>query len=110
MSAVYQMFYGAQSSFDATKLTPVTTPVTTAKGTYKMPIDTTEKHIYFRVPRVGVTGITKVELMSDGSYSPVSGNVDPALGDANYDVWVSTDVYAVQTDSEAGDKSFVVNR
>ena len=105
--AVYPIYYGALASYSSEGLTQLSTPTTTVKGTYTIGLDTTPKKIYFKVPKSNVTGITKVELLSDGNYSPVNGSIDGTLGDENYNVWVSDDAYNVEI---AGNRTFVVNR
>lgn len=107
ITAVYPIYYGALASYSSESLTKLNTPTTTVKGTYTIGLDTTPKKIYFKVPKSNVTGITKVELLSDGNYSPVNGSIDGTLGDENYNVWVSDDAYNV---ASAGNRSFVVNR
>ena len=107
ISTVYPIFYGALASYEVGSLTRLNIATTTARGTYTIGLDDTPKKIYFRVPKVNVTGISKVELLSDGNYSPVNGSVDASLGDADYNVWVSDDAYNVDN---AGNRSFVVNR
>lgn len=105
--AVYPIYYGALETYNSENLTQLNTPSTTVKGTYSIELDTTPKKIYFKVPKGNVTGVSKVELLSDGNYSPVGGSVDASLGDENYNVWVSDDAYNVES---AGNRSFVVNR
>lgn len=107
ITAVYPIYYGALASYSSEGLTQLSTPTTTVKGTYTIGLDTTPKKIYFKVPKSNVTGITKVELLSDGNYSPVNGSIDGTLGDENYNVWVSNDAYNVEI---AGNRTFVVNR
>ena len=107
ITAVYPIYYGALASYSSEGLTKLNTPTTTVKGTYTIGLDTTPKKIYFKVPKSNVTGITKVELLSDGNYSPVNGSIDGTLGDENYNVWVSDDAYNVEI---AGNRTFVVNR
>ncbi len=112
VSVVYPICYGAQAEYSAEGLTkwgqdashPDGVATKTVARTYTMQLDSTRRFIYFRVPKVGVTGITSVAMGSGSETSPVSGGYVTELEDANYRVWKSTDGYTGD-----GNQVFTVN-
>lgn len=104
---VLHIYYGALTTYDSSNLTSFNTATTTVTRTYQMNLDGNTRKIYFKIPNQNVTGITKVELLSDGNYSPVNGSINSSLSDLDYNVWESEDAYNV---TDAGNRSFVVNR
>lgn len=104
---VYPISYGSQVGSAAPVLTTLSEPRLTAKGTYQINIDSTERYIIFKVPKSYVTGISNVYLVSEGTANPVDGAIDSSLSDENYDVWKSA---APFSDATAGNRTFEINR
>lgn len=103
---VYKISYGALAEYDASQLTEYNTATQDCHGTYSMNLDSTERKIYFRIPKTFMNTISLVRLYSDGNYSIVAGSFDSDLETTTHRIWVSTDTYTVTT---AGARSFIVS-
>lgn len=103
---VYKISYGALAEYDASQLTEYNTATQDCHMPYSMNLDSTERKIYFRIPKTFMNTISLVRLYSDGNYSIVAGSFDSDLETTTHRVWVSTDTYTVTT---AGARSFIVS-